>query len=121
MRTFRLDLPIENPMNLNHRQHYMVAAKQRAEIVNITIWMCRAYKIPPMRKIKVTMHYIPKVNRRRDDDNLVATMKPLVDGLVKAGVIPDDTREYVERSMPVIDPKDRAATRRIYVIIEELA
>lgn len=39
-------------------------------------------------------------NARRDPHNYVATVKPIVDGLVKAGVWPDDTPEYVRTVEP---------------------
>lgn len=39
---------------------------------------------------------------RRDADNTVPTLKALCDGLVDAGVVPDDTPEYMTKTMPEI-------------------
>lgn len=41
--------------------------------------------------------------RRRDPHNLIATVKPIVDGLVDAGYWPDDTADWVT----VLDPMIR--------------
>jgi crossover junction endodeoxyribonuclease RusA len=57
----------------------------------------------------VQLTYTPRIRRTRDADNLVALLKPLVDGLVDAGVVADDDDEQVERAMPVIMARDRTA------------
>lgn len=41
--------------------------------------------------------------RRRDPHNFAPTMKAIIDGLVDAGVWPDDTPEYVTTTEPVLD------------------
>ena len=43
-----------------------------------------------------------KDHRRRDADNLIATLKPFADGLVDAGLTPDDTPSFMTKHMPVI-------------------
>jgi crossover junction endodeoxyribonuclease RusA len=51
----------------------------------------------------VTLIYAPRDKRRRDPLNLVASLKACEDGIVDAGVIPDDTPVYIESQMPLID------------------
>lgn len=51
-------------------------------------------------QVRVTFH--PPDRRRRDRDNLVRVQKTMVDGLVDAGVVPDDTPEHVDVGLPVI-------------------
>lgn len=48
---------------------------------------------------------------RRDVDNIVPTLKALCDGLVDAGVVPDDTPDYMTKTMPEI----RHVTDRAHV------
>lgn len=60
-----------------------------------------------MQACQVTLHYRPRDNRRRDADNLVPTLKALCDGLVDAGLVPDDTPNYMHKHMPVIHPAER--------------
>jgi crossover junction endodeoxyribonuclease RusA len=72
-------------------------------------------------RIAVGLTYVPRDKRRRDPDNLVVPLfKALVDGIVDAGIVPDDTPEYVIRSMPVILPPD-GDPRLVLVISEVLA
>lgn len=57
----------------------------------------------------VTLHYRPRDNRRRDTDNLTATAKPIYDGLVDYGLVPDDVPQHMAKSEPVIHRKGRPA------------
>lgn len=41
--------------------------------------------------------------RKRDEDNVVPTLKALCDGLVDAKVVKDDTPQYMVKNMPVIE------------------
>ena len=74
----------------------------------------------PLAKVQIELHYIPRDKRRRDPLNLVATLKAVEDGIVDAGIIPDDTPEFSVPTMPVIDPPDSSErTSRLYVLIRE--
>jgi len=53
-----------------------------------------------MVDVHVDMYFT--TNRRRDEDNLVASLKPMYDGLVRAGVVKDDTQQYMVRHWPKI-------------------
>jgi Holliday junction resolvase RusA-like endonuclease len=46
-------------------------------------------------KAHITITFIAKDKRRRDIDNLFASMKAYIDGLVLAGVIADDSADRV--------------------------
>lgn len=50
------------------------------------------------------MEYLPRDRRRRDPSNLMPTQKAVVDGLVDAGVVPDDCPPFVTEWMPTITP-----------------
>lgn len=41
--------------------------------------------------------------RRRDPHNYFATVKPIIDGLVDAGIWPDDTPEWVTTTEPTLE------------------
>lgn len=51
---------------------------------------------------RVQLHYVPRDNRRRDTDNLVSTLKPICDGLVEYGLVPDDTPQFMAKPEPII-------------------
>ena len=50
--------------------------------------------------VKVTCIYLTK--RRRDQDNLMAALKPLWDAMVNLGLIPDDDTEHLTIETPVV-------------------
>lgn len=56
----------------------------------------------PLDRIEVQPVFTFRTRRRRDTDNLVAMLKPLLDGLVDANVVPDDTLERVRILHPMI-------------------
>lgn len=100
-----LVLPDSPFTSANSRHHW----RQRAQ--NTAVWrqaahlLARQAKIPPSGHITVRLDYWPKDRRRRDPDNLVpGVLKPAVDGLVDAGIVPDDAPDYVTLTMPKIHP-----------------
>jgi crossover junction endodeoxyribonuclease RusA len=99
-------LPFTRPLSLNDRQHWRVKAKQVAQWRQAAADALTEAGVPRLRRARVTLQYIPKDKRRRDPDNLVAAYKPCVDSLMDAGVVQDDTLDYVDRVWPVILPPD---------------
>lgn len=49
-------------------------------------------------KVEVSLYH--RTKRRRDQDNAVSMLKSMYDGIIDAGVVPDDTPEYMERDWP---------------------
>lgn len=103
------------PLSLNDRgqtagarRAKSAAAKTIKDEVHVR---CKAAKIPPLDTIHVRLHWVPSMNRRRDPDNMVATLKPCIDGIVAAGVVVDDHQEIVDWSRPLIHPPDRTKPR----------
>jgi hypothetical protein len=65
---------------------------------------------------RVTSEFSFTTNRNRDGHNYAATMKPIIDQLVKMGVWPDDNTKYVLDSTPIlVVDKTRPETVRIHV------
>jgi Holliday junction resolvase RusA-like endonuclease len=62
----------------------------------------RFWTFPAVGRVEVTMIWTVKDRRRRDAENPVSTLKALCDGLVDAGIVPDDTPEFMVKHMPVI-------------------
>ena len=50
----------------------------------------------PYERAHITITWIAKDKRRRDIDNLFASMKPYIDGLVAARLIEDDSHQNLE-------------------------
>jgi len=86
--------PVGPFINSNSRDHRHQVAKM-TKVWRETAAM-RAYSIPPFPgKVHIIAHiYKPRAGRY-DTNNLAPTTKAIVDGLVDAGVLVDDSTEYV--------------------------
>lgn len=102
-----LHVPLVNDLpalTANQRLHWAEKARRTEMVRTAVAWRARQLKIPPQEYVIVQLHYVPAVQRRRDASNLAPTQKPAVDGLVDAGVVKDDTAEWVGELMPIIHP-----------------
>lgn len=118
-RVWRIDLPQTRPLSLNGREHWRIKAKRVKELRDTACLLVKAAGVPKLQRIRVELHYAPRDKRRRDPLNLVATLKPIEDGIVDAGIVPDDTPEFVTPTMPVIDAPTGKQTGLLYVLIRE--
>jgi Holliday junction resolvase RusA-like endonuclease len=77
--------------------------------------------LPPIRKpVKLSIEWIER-DARRDLDNIAAGgTKVLLDGLVSAGILPDDGRKWV-RGISHSFPEPDGRNPRVEVTIEEVA
>lgn len=121
-RTWTLPLAFTKPINLNDRPSISVGA-MHARRKEIKAWRKHATDlavragIPRLERFGAVLHYQPRDNRRRDTHNLARALKPLVDGLVDAGVCVDDDTEHYRGFEPVIH---RARTRepgRLWLVV----
>ncbi len=119
-RVWRLDLPMAKPLSLNDRRHHMAHAAMKKQVRLNAKNLALYAKIPALARIAIELHYCPRDSRRRDEINLVATLKPAEDGIVDAGVIPDDTKQWSQPTMPVLDAPSTLTTIRLYLLIREL-
>jgi crossover junction endodeoxyribonuclease RusA len=79
------------------------------EVRRVAAALVRAQRIPHLDRCEVELHYVPRDGRTRDTDNLVATLKPIADGIVDAGVVKDDSPAFMAKPEPVIEapnPRD---------------
>ena len=107
MTSWLLDLPANEVVSLNHREHWAKRNRKVQAWKDDTITLARAARIPRCERISVTLEHWPRDNRRRDRDNLVPVLKAAIDGLVAAGVVEDDTPDRVTAMLPVIHkPRD---------------
>lgn len=101
-------LPTTLPtMNLNHREHWAESARKTKALRQAAGWLAKSKRLPtglPHAWVGL-VHRAPD-RRRRDGDNLVAMLKPLADGLVDHGLVPDDDHVHMTKIMPIIIPPD---------------
>lgn len=82
-------------INANSRAHWRVRAKITASWRGYAELLATAAGIPPMTKGLVVCELIFADRRRRDPANWHPTAKACLDGLVDAGVFPDDDHKHV--------------------------
>ena len=101
----RIDLPWgAPPLSANQRMHWRTRAALTRELRDTARLLTR--RLPRTDRLVVTLHYLPRNRRRRDALNVYPTVKALVDGIVDAGVVPDDDTEHVSTPEPVIHEPD---------------
>lgn len=105
------------PLNMNQRMHWAQKAKITKAIRHEAMIRCRATRIRKANHITVQLHYQPRDNRRRDPSNLMPTQKALVDGIVDAGIVPDDTPQYVTETIPTIQPAIKGQPGKMWLEI----
>ncbi len=54
----------------------------------------------PWYEMEVSVTFLHKEKRRRDQDNAMASLKAAYDGIVDSGLIPDDDYEHMKRQPP---------------------
>lgn len=98
-----LDLPYERPpLNANQRIHWRTKAALTKQVRAASFYAAKQAGILHCDKVRVTLTWFVRTSNRRDADNVVPTLKACCDGLVDAGVVPDDTPDLMEKIMPVI-------------------
>ena len=87
----------DRDLNPNKRLHHM-ALYQAKLLAKEEMYLCVLKQGRPraaLPKAHITITWVAKDKRRRDIDNLFASMKAYIDGLVFAGVIADDSADRV--------------------------
>jgi len=93
---WRLPVPYRRPpLSLNGREHWSTRNRISAEVKRAGWAVARGRKVPPLKAIIVELVWFKGDNRRADADNMAPTLKALQDGLVAAGVVPDDSGDRV--------------------------
>lgn len=86
------------PMNLNEYRnaHFFLLDKEKKKWERITVKESIAQRIRPIRKCRLTIEFYFKDRRRHDPDNYSASLKFILDGMVKANILPDDDFSVIE-------------------------
>ena len=88
------------PISMNDRLHRMAEAKLTAAM-RLEAGVA-ARRIPELGRCEVTLTWFVTDKRRRDNENPMPSLKAWCDGIVDAGVVIDDTEEFMVKNMPRI-------------------
>ena len=113
-----LDHLPDHRLSPNARLHYMLLYKAKREAKEEAFAIAKKGSVPtkPYHRVHITITYVSKDKRRRDMDNLLASTKPAIDGIVAAKVIEDDSVFNVSYSL-YYEVGDKART---IIEIEEI-
>jgi len=104
-RRWELQLPYAAPpLSMNHRRHWSRDHAVRVQLMADVHVLLLHVKLPALDFAHIWLEWTPATVRRRDTDNLEPTRKAVIDAIVRAGRLPDDTPEYVARPENVIHP-----------------
>lgn len=96
------------PLNANQRLHWAAKSRLTKDIREVTAWLAKSAEVPAMPRCEVQLAWTVTDSRRRDEDNIYPTFKAMCDGLVDAGIVPDDTPDLMVKLAPVIERGDTA-------------
>ena len=93
--TLWLDIPATEVLTSNQRLHW----GERARRTRALRWRATlAYRAAGKPRLEVA-HCVARLTyrdqRRRDDHNIMSTLKACVDGVVAAGLLPDDNHKHL--------------------------
>ena len=91
----------DRDLNPNKRLHYLslYKAKRRAKDEVMALVLEQGKPDTPYDKARIAITWVAGDKRRRDPDNLFASMKPYIDGLVEAELIADDSAMHVSYTL----------------------
>ena len=102
----RLELPLPaKELSPNARVHWSVRnrATQEAKDAVVCAVLEQRARSKPLATATVTVRFVVPNYRRRDHQNLIASSKAYVDGLVLAGVIVDDDTKHIKEVYPPVE------------------
>jgi crossover junction endodeoxyribonuclease RusA len=86
--------------------HWAAQAKAKKQVGETVEWLARRAGIKDLRSSVVSVTWFAPDRRKRDSDSLGPFLKASLDGLVAAGVWPDDHSDYVKQTRMAIDKTD---------------
>jgi len=111
---------VRPPLTANQRLHWREIAERKRILRNGASFRAKAARIPALERCEVLLIWVvARADRRRDADNIVNTLKPMADGLVDAGIVPDDTPDLMVKPMPRIELR-RGETPHLELIVTRL-
>jgi len=110
-------IPTDQNTYINaERTNRFMASKIKKEETENVYWSCKEQGLQPMvHPVIITFNY-HTVSLRKDPDNTSFAKKYILDGIVKAGVLPNDGRKQIYR---FVDNFYGATEDKVEVILNE--
>ena len=106
-------------LNANDTRHWAPRAKLVKNWRNLAHLIARQANAPKnLQRVMIRAEVHKTNNQRYDAHNLMPTLKPIVDGLVDYGLIPDDHNDHLLG--PIIEPGEKRTRAGITLYITTL-
>lgn len=117
-----LSLTVHPSMMLtsNQRLHWADKARRTRQIRTIALLRARSNHVQPLEQATITAVIAPPDKRRSDAHNAQPAVKAAIDGIVDAGVLPDDDNKHLVELRFVADHPTNQGVWRIDLHIEEV-
>ena len=89
-----LEVPTVQLLTSNQRLHWAVKA-ERTKLIRHRAYIAARDAITPMEAAHLTVGITWPDRRERDAHNIIPTLKAAIDGIVQAGLLPDDSDRYL--------------------------
>jgi len=88
-------LPGLNEIIAAAKSHYAKYSTEKKERTEEVAWLAKQARLPKFEKACLVITWF-EPDRRRDPDNIMAGQKFILDGLVQAGTITNDSQRYIQ-------------------------
>lgn len=110
-KVYVLAMPAGMPLaNANDRGHWSKGYRVKKELRKTACLLTRAAKIPTMQRASIVGVFEPPNRQPRDPANWYPSFKAIIDGMVDAGMLPDDNSKHLDgpdMRLGEIHPKGR--------------
>lgn len=119
-RSWLLVIPMRPTLtNAVHNMHFRKASADRKKWRAMGLHLAELAQVPPLASIEVTCWGVYPGGRLPDPDACAPSLKGVLDGIVDAGVIPDDTGEWVKAITYLPAVKEKGVDAALHVLIED--
>jgi crossover junction endodeoxyribonuclease RusA len=120
-RSWLLVIPMRPTLtNAVHNMHFRKASAERKKWRGMGLALAEQAKVPACTAIEVTCWGVYPGGRLPDPDAVAPSLKGVLDGLVDAGVVPDDTGEWVKAITYLPAVKEKGVDAALHVLIEDV-
>lgn len=103
-------------LTANQRIHHFAKARLSRNWRDIAAWRCRDIDAQFTNGARVVCELRFAIRRTRDPANWAPTAKAVVDGLVDAGLFPDDSDKYVTGPDMRLGPRVALKTEEVLIV-----
>ena len=95
--------PINPKLHANNTGHWRSKAAAVKQLRQLAQIVARPFVIETWDRAILHYAFFVPDNRRRDEANMIQSQKPAVDGVVKSGLIADDSWQYLSTGRVTVE------------------